>query len=219
VFAAPVTGLGLAQDYLEDKTLHVQAGNQTVHRIELQNPDDEFVAVQVLLSGEYATFDGQKETQVTLRPKALRTYIPITIDVPENATPGEYNIKFSVMPVVAEEGMITMALRLSDSFILDVTQRPGFVQRATGAVVSSTKNIVTSTFAYVIVALAAVCIIILFIYKRSSALSHQVTRHQAALKIDAMSDEEFHSKKHTLPGDVHKTSGRDEAIQQLLRDE
>ena len=188
--------IGLAQDYLENKTVFVQPGEQVIHNLELQNPHGQQVQVNVSLQGPYVSFNNnQQDILVTLPAQQLRTHVPILIEVDKNATKHTtHRVVFRAQPIPSEDGMVSVGVRLSGEFFIQVTSSPGFFEQARKEFADTTMSwgwLHTSAL------FIAAIILVLFLYKKSFVIASKASSsnkqsYQELIElIQSISEQEF----------------------------
>lgn len=188
-----VHAFGLAQDYLPNKTIHLLPGENATHNIELQNPHNQPLQINLSVDGKYAALQQGSNQVVTIDAQTLRTHIPIYLAVPLNATPDQHQIRFSAQPISTEQGMVGMGVRLRADFTLAVDKPPSFFEQTRQEIAQTDMSWVPTTL---LVVLSVLALAILF--KRSSLIATKLTRnpHAKSYKelieiIDDLSEEEF----------------------------
>lgn len=106
IFSASAYALGVASDFLENNTLHIEAGSYKEFRITLQNSEDELQAVHVSVTSDNdiaGLVDARDSYE--LPPKSYNTQLVINITIPKDAKAGaSYDAGYSVGQGKAKEG-------------------------------------------------------------------------------------------------------------------
>ena len=131
-----VNALGMATDYVPDNTILLAKGESKLHRINLQNPDDESMKVRFELhETEIAKITGDENVFV-LPPKNFDKNIYINITIPKNAKTGEeFIVGYSLISSPDQgSGFLGMGARVNGKVNVKVVSKEG--EALTGKTIS-----------------------------------------------------------------------------------
>ncbi|MFC1647859.1 hypothetical protein ACFL1B_00235 [Nanoarchaeota archaeon] len=97
LLSSTVNALGLAYEYMENKTLKLGPGENYYFKLTIQNEQDEYSVVNVTLDSDIANLVGGGV--VAIPPKTYDRFVYFNITVPPNATDRqEYWVRYNVNP-------------------------------------------------------------------------------------------------------------------------
>lgn len=189
IFAPVVLGFGLSSDYLQDNTLSLAPGANYEYRINIQNPIDQPLFVNMILKdvGGIASFN-RTSTVFEIPAKSYDTQIPLYISVPWYASEGTtYDISYTATPVEGPNGGIGFMVTLSRAFSVKIS-KDGFISRGTRAekkgISEITANSVQTVYAHkfqigsAFLILIAVLITASLLWRRSEIISNKILSQQ-----------------------------------------
>lgn len=176
ILATQSSALGVAQDYLENQTLRLMQGSTFDLNLYMQNPEDEVVPVQLLLSSDIAFIVDAQELY-NLSPKSYKNGVVIHIEAPEDAQLGKrYLVRYSMIPHQEQSGsgQIGMRMKITRSFTVLIVDENGVGNFPKPFYKDITLSKPTKLALLIIVLIAAIGLVIFLLVKKSSALSNMI---------------------------------------------
>ncbi len=139
----------------------------------LQNPEDEVIPVQLLLSSDIATFVDEQELY-NLSPKTYKNKVVIHIEAPEDAQLGHrYLVRYSMVPQQEQSGsgQIGMRMKITRSFTVLIVDENGVGDFPQPFYKDITLSKPTKLTLLIIVLIAAFGLVLFLLVNRSSMLS------------------------------------------------
>ena len=220
----PVFSLGLAHEYLENRTLVLEPGDQYFFKLIIQNNDPEDVTVNVTLNSEIASLIGGGVIEIPAN--TFDKFVYFNISLPQNATPGRlYTVNYVVTPMTAGDGQVTFQVKYDRKLRVRVAgegeapsktsrQKPGDIEQ----VVSEPEEAQESPF-WNILLIIVIAILILLIWRRSNMLSEKVSPKSTVRKAKLKSVPAKKSEKSPEnPGPLKTKDGLEIKTLEDLRD-